>query len=604
MVHMMLKNAKRAKVDRRPMGLLVAAIMAAGLIVIFGCGRDEPGISPVNPSSRAQGERDSKPIHDYGEDCLKCHGEHASDRQIPQIPQAPGPLPRLQGVTHADLLCTACHDPHGATTNLRIIREEILTPNDGPMATLFSVYDGSNSMADGDGTYDGICEVCHTQTAYHRNNPSGNHTHNQGARCTGCHDHWNDFAPYATDCTQTCHVTTLGTGGNRRQIVGVGGDFERASHHVDDGLGGESVIASDCLVCHNNTRHQTLADPQVRLYDKDGGGTVTYDSTALSLEPFCTSCHDADGEALFSDGNSAPDIESGWLASSHKAGGMTCFGDGETNGCHANGHGSDKVSMKAPFTGATPDEETFCYGCHDAGGPAASDVEDDFSGTITWMPGSGSLLNTHHDVSDADQTYSGAVIECYDCHDPHSATPSQKVLGNVDPSDSRDPAPGNTFPGSSYITEFCFECHDNSYPVGVTPPTTALLDVYGQWVDSGGGDKNDQHGIDDASADPNLREGSGYAPGDVLNCEVCHSVGHGNSTNLFQLRTTIYSKDGTTPLVSDTGDTLVYVTNIDAQNNDVLTNGQNWCSTCHPQPMGGNKDKGCIITCHFHTDRF
>jgi hypothetical protein len=511
----------------------------------------------------------------------------------------------LQGITHADLLCTTCHEPHGNTTNLRLIREQMTTPLNGPKATVLTSYDGSNSLADGDGIYDGICEVCHTMTDFHRNDSSGDHTHYAGARCTGCHNHWNNFLPFATNCTQSCHVTTqpLGAGDYRRQIVGAGGDFERASHHVDDGLGGESVTALDCLVCHNNSRHQNLLDPQVRLFNKDTGRTVTYDGTAASLDPFCTSCHDADGEALFSDGNAAPDIETVWLASSHKAGGMSCYGDGTTNGCHANGHGSDKVSLKAPFTGATPDEEVFCYGCHDTDGPAVSDVEDDFSGTLTGVPGSGSVLNTHHDISDADQVYSGAVLECNSCHNPHSATTSQKVLGNVDPNDGRDPAPGNTFAGSNYVTEFCFECHDNSYPAGVTPPTTALEDVYDQWVDSGGGDKNDQHGVDDGSANLVLRAGSGYVQGDVLNCDACHTVGHGNSVNLYQLRTTIYSKDGTTPLVSDTGDTLVYVTTDDPQSTDVLTNGQNWCSTCHPSPMGGNKDRDCI-GCHYHTDRF
>jgi len=341
----------------------------------------------------------------------------------------------------------------------------------------------------------------------------------------------------------------------------------------------------------------------VRLFNKDDGRTVTYDGTAASLEPFCLSCHDPDGESLFSDGKSATDIETVWLASSHQLGGMTCYGDGTTSGCHSNGHGSDKVSMKAPFTGATPDEEGFCYGCHDADGPASSDVQDDFAGTLTGTPGSGAPLNTHHDVADADQTYSGAVIECHDCHDTHAATPAQPFLGDIDPSDGRVPAPGNTFPGSSLVTEFCFECHDNSYPTGVTPPSTALIDIYDQWVDSGGGDKNDQHGIDPGSADPNLRPGSGYAPGEVLNCDACHEPGHGNSTNLYSLRTTIYAKDGVTPLVSDTGDTLVYVTTAEVNNTNTLINGQNWCSTCHPQPMGGNKNKGCI-DCHFHTDRF
>jgi predicted CXXCH cytochrome family protein len=296
-------------------------------------------------------------------------------------------------------------------------------------------------------------------------------------------------------------------------------------------------------------------------------------------------------------------MESVWLASSHHLAGMTCAGDGVSTGCHDNGHGSDKASMKAPFTGTTPDEEAFCYGCHDTDGPGI-DIESQFSGTLTASPGSGSILNMHHDVSDSDQAYSGAVLECNNCHDPHSATPAQPHLGNIDTGDGRDPAPGNTFTGSTLTTEFCFECHDNSYPASVTPPTVALSDLYDLWVSAGGGgDAADQHGPADAAKNVSLRAGSGYVQGDILNCEACHELGHGSTDNLFQLKTTIYSKDGSTPLVSDTGDTLVYVTNLDPSSTDILTNGQNWCSTCHPNPMGGNKDKDCI-GCHYHGDRF
>ncbi|UCH83385.1 MAG: hypothetical protein JSW50_13140 [Candidatus Latescibacterota bacterium] len=574
--------------------LLRYFVVTLGLTLALGCMDEAPLDQPTAPSEK--GSQVSN--HDYGTACVKCHPEYAPidiDTRAPRRPIIAGQL------THEDLLCIACHEPHGATSNLKIIREQIETPHSGAKNVRFTEYNGSQSMADGNSTYDGLCEVCHTTTNYHRNDGTGDHTHNAGGRCTGCHLHNAGFQPVLGECS-TCHDTTqpLGTGDYRRQVVGTGGDFERTSHHVNDGLGGESVTSLDCVICHNNSKHQSLTDPQVRLFNMDTGYTVTYDGTASSMETFCVNCHDTDGGYQFSDGNTPPDIETAWLASSHKAGGMTCYGDGVSTGCHDNGHGSDKVSLKAPFTGATPDEEAFCYSCHDSDGPAASDVQDDFSGTLTGTTGSGAVLNTHHDISDADQAYSGAVVECDDCHDPHSATPTQKVIGNVDPSDGRDPAPGNSFAGSSYVTEFCFECHDNSYPASVTPPTTALIDIYTQWVDT---KRGDQHGGTDASSNPNLRPGSGYAPGEILRCEACHEPGHGNSTNLFQLRTTIYSKDGSTALVSDSGDTLVYVTTDDVNNTDLLINGQNWCSTCHPQPMGGNKSKGCI-DCHYHTDRF
>ena len=54
---------------------------------------------------------------------------------------------------------------------------------------------GSNSYADGDEVLDGVCEVCHTQTLYHRNDPGGDHGHYAGSRCTVCHTHDLGFSP-------------------------------------------------------------------------------------------------------------------------------------------------------------------------------------------------------------------------------------------------------------------------------------------------------------------------------------------------------------------------------------------------------------------------
>jgi predicted CXXCH cytochrome family protein len=567
--------------------------------VMPGCNRDDDILSPAEQSAIPEGNVPVA-IHDYGDNCLLCHPEQAPMKLDSDPSLAPyHPLYKLD-INHADLLCTTCHNPHGGTSNLRILREEIATPNSGLKSVVLSSYYGSGSLADGDANYNGICEICHTATAYHRNDVSGDHTHYPGARCAGCHNHWSQFAPVTANCL-TCHNVTQpnGTGDYRRQVVGSGGDFERNSHHVNDGLGGESITAPDCLVCHQNSRHRLLSDPQVRLYNRDDSRTITYTGTASTMEPFCLSCHDGDTDVPFSDGNSAPDMESAWLASSHHLAGMTCSGDGLSTGCHDNGHGSDKASLKAPFTGATPDEEAFCYGCHDSDGPGI-DIEAKFAGTSTGTPGSGSVLNMHHDISDADQTYSGAVLECSNCHDPHSATPAQPHLNDVDTGDGRVPAPGNTFTGSKLSTEFCLECHDNSYPATVTPPTTALTDIYYLWSETRSGD---QHGPVDASSNPNLRAGSGYVRGEILDCDACHEMGHGNSTNLYQLKTTIYSKDGTTPLISDLGTYDVYVTTDDVGSTDLSINGQNWCSTCHPNPMGGNKNKGCI-DCHFHGDRY
>lgn len=59
---------------------------------------------------------------------------------------------------------------------------------------------GVNSFADGDVDYDGICEVCHTQTTYHRNTAAGDHNHQKSDRCTDCHLHIEGFNPSCESC--------------------------------------------------------------------------------------------------------------------------------------------------------------------------------------------------------------------------------------------------------------------------------------------------------------------------------------------------------------------------------------------------------------------
>lgn len=120
---------------------------------------------------------------------ISCAGCHQSGELVPRAPA--GPLI----ATHQNLLCTDCHDSHGTTSNLHLVEEVILTPNSGPRDVVFIREVGINSYADGDTVYDGVCEVCHTTTAYHRNNSSGDHSHQAASNCTNCHTHDAGFDP-------------------------------------------------------------------------------------------------------------------------------------------------------------------------------------------------------------------------------------------------------------------------------------------------------------------------------------------------------------------------------------------------------------------------
>lgn len=61
------------------------------------------------------------------------------------------------------------------------------TVNGSPVT--FSAQTGPNSFSDGAGLNNGICEVCHTTTAYHTGGTDDGLDHNDGANCTGCHSH-------------------------------------------------------------------------------------------------------------------------------------------------------------------------------------------------------------------------------------------------------------------------------------------------------------------------------------------------------------------------------------------------------------------------------
>ncbi len=147
--------------------------------------------------------------------CLSCHG--------------PGGSSSLKADVHRDddlnfrFTCTVCHDSHSyrdnwlGGTNIKLVGRILInavyydyaalkTPNNGIQnvvmesrgdndagePTLHSFADGDE---DGNGIYDGICEVCHTTTMFHRNNSSGNHSHYVGETCTRCHAHVDWFMP-------------------------------------------------------------------------------------------------------------------------------------------------------------------------------------------------------------------------------------------------------------------------------------------------------------------------------------------------------------------------------------------------------------------------
>ena len=155
--------------------------------------------------------------------CFGCHGPGGIAKKRAHIHG-------IQNYVAQPIGCITCHNPHDNITNsmdgqnIKLIGQDlkfipspsepshdqhyakIKTPNSGIRPVVFErrgtdVGEPSmNSFADGDedrnGSFNGVCEVCHTKTKFHRNNPSGSHDHYNGQTCTNCHLHVNQFLAF------------------------------------------------------------------------------------------------------------------------------------------------------------------------------------------------------------------------------------------------------------------------------------------------------------------------------------------------------------------------------------------------------------------------
>lgn len=390
---------------------------------------------------------------------------------------------------HKGMGCKDCHQTHNTDkTNIYLVQSNLTTPASGVRTVNFSAESGANSFADGDATYNGVCEVCHTSVVnYHQNGSGGDHTHYAGQNCTtNCHKHEDDFT---VNCLY-CHDQVQGP---RRIIVGVGGDFERYSHHI-----GNAARPKDCATCHYMKDHRGGI---VKLHDADDRTVVyTYNAGAPdTLNGFCISCHDGDGAqdplitngTPFYDGVTPPSVdETLWNASAHgtAAQNIGCMGDGSSTGCHGNGHGSNKSNMLSLFDktadgSADPmdEEEELCLSCHGGGGVATVQVHLAFSsytntGTGFYKHDPEATYRLHDKNENTGAAFASGGnrhVECVDCHNPHAAKtgtatapallPSLTGASGVDPAYSGIGAPtGFTWLSNvTYEYQVCFKCHSS-----------------------------------------------------------------------------------------------------------------------------------------------
>ena len=329
---------------------------------------------------------------------------------------------------------------------------------------------GQNSYADGDTTYDGVCEVCHTQTTYYRNDGTGL-AHYAGESCTNCHSHVDGLihgGGSGTGC-EDCHGHEDGW---------MGGDYNGTtlSHSThtendDDDVKGPFIVCSDCHDTNNfpdfNDGNSLSATNVCDTCHSPNGSFDGVDSAGNSIgakdywtdgiyqgdgalilnkEKWCAGCHD-DAPAVVS-GNTAPDIcgdnsTYGFYLGAHGNGtygvdhNSRSYNMGECVNCHA----SNNISASSAHGGQlfAANNEDFCFKCHTdtssyqagglvnrsysyrAGGYAdtLNDIQEAFS--FTAPATSHNLGDILTFITGEEWGYTSDSNPCAACHNPHIA---------------------------------------------------------------------------------------------------------------------------------------------------------------------------------------
>jgi hypothetical protein len=347
----------------------------------------------------------------------------------------------------------------------------------GTKSVKFFNNTGTNSFADGDTTYDGICEVCHTQTDHFRNDGTGpdqDHTSQgpsiPGSNCTTCHSHVEGFKGVGGDCVE-CHDTS-GPGINVQTEFGTT-ILDVNSHHISKAwadMGGE-----DCVACHGEG-------------DPNGDGTASQSA----LHPSGS----ADGTVEMIDNS---DINRNTIISITLRGGSGL---------------EDKNNAEST------DLDTFCMGCHRAGGAAAVTSNDNCVGAgIPYAcctgvgAGTCSGFDANHEPTNPFGETTNIRTNQYDTTQKNFTIDG----GGLAIYDAFDPGPGSGTDSDSDNER------ENHHAVRTARYTGTLLRTGGL-----------------LSATVALWDGTtGVSDNDTLHCADCHSVAfsaHGSANEYFLQR--------------------------------------------------------------------
>ncbi|GAB4262966.1 MAG: hypothetical protein Kow0092_13550 [Deferrisomatales bacterium] len=218
--------------------------------------------------------------------------------------------------------CWDCHDPHGdraaGAGNIYMVHAQVTQVSDGvfgkPVTTVAPVFVANTTGTDyakSSGSYDGICQVCHTTTNHYT--ASSGDGHNAALRCTQCHRHASGFAGGADNSCLHCHTSDTSNGGGLSNLKvdalfnGIGYDADDPSlmsqHNIrydQTGAVDRDVATPDtpddneCKKCHGSNHPSST---RLLVYPDDygthkAGDPVPRAATGEGYQEFCLACHD------------------------------------------------------------------------------------------------------------------------------------------------------------------------------------------------------------------------------------------------------------------------------------------------------------------------
>jgi len=301
-------------------------------------------------------------------------------------------------------------------------------------AVKFFDQTGTNSFADGDGTYDGVCEVCHTRTTHFRNDGLASEQNHEnisrgrasgGTNCSRCHKHTDGFCHGECRSCDNCHGHD--DGWDEGTYSGTTVSHSTHTENESEDFRGPLPVGI-CTDCHNTNSYPKFSDENY-----------------LSGTNVCDTCHSPGGgfNGVDSIGGSIG-AKTNWEEGIYQADGTLISG-----------------------------KEKWCAGCHDnvpsvVKTKAATDIAGD---NTTYGYYKDTHGNATYGVSRQDVSYSRG--ECVHCHEVSVA----KILPTriIDESFERNPGYDETGLWTETIGTSCPNCilnEDSTLPTCTSPTCT------------------------------------------------------------------------------------------------------------------------------------